>query len=98
MNEPESRRDWMLSEFSKAADQSSKHKNFKFWQAGNHATELYSEKFIWDKINYIHRNPVDEGFVTNDFDWRYSSASNYHEKESVLPEIYCLPQRLQTIN
>lgn len=98
MTEPESRRDWMLRAFSKAADESRKHKNFKFWHAGNHAIELYSEKFIWDKMNYIHRNPVDEGFVNNDFEWKYSSASNYHEKESVLPEIYCLPQRLQTIN
>lgn len=97
LNEPESRREWMLSEFSKAADGSSKHKTFKFWQVGNHAIELYTEKFIWDKINYIHNNPVAEGFVSNDFEWRYSSASNYHDRESILPEVYCLPLRLQTI-
>lgn len=97
LNEPESRREWMLSKFSKAADGSSKHKNFKFWQVGNHAIELYTEKFIWDKINYIHNNPVTEGFVSNDFEWRYSSASNYHDRESILPEVYCLPLRLQTI-
>lgn len=96
MNEPESRREWMLNEFSKAADKSRKHKSFKFWQTGNHAIELFNEKFMWDKINYIHNNPVAEGFVLNDFEWMYSSASNYHEKESILPEVYCIPRQLET--
>jgi len=96
-NEAESRREWMLDEFSNAAKESSKHKNFKFWQVGNHAIELFSEKFTWEKINYIHQNPVEEGFVTNDFEWKYSSASNYQGMDSVLTEIYCLPQRLITI-
>lgn len=97
VNEPESRREWMLKEFSKAADSSLKHKNYKFWQEGNHAIELFSEKFTWDKINYIHRNPVEAGFVNHGSEWKYSSASNYHEKESILSEVYCLPIMLQTI-
>jgi REP element-mobilizing transposase RayT len=97
INKPESRREWMLNEFSKAANESTKHKSFKFWQTGNHAIELFNEKFIWDKINYIHNNPVEEGYVSNDFEWIYSSANNYHEKESILPEVYCIPLRLQTI-
>jgi REP element-mobilizing transposase RayT len=97
INKPESRREWMLNEFSKAANESTKHKSFKFWQTGNHAIELFNEKFIWDKINYIHNNPVEEGYVSNDLEWIYSSANNYHEKESILPEVYCIPLRLQTI-
>jgi REP element-mobilizing transposase RayT len=97
LNEPESRREWMLKEFTKAADNSPKHKNYKFWQEGNHAIELYNEKFTWDKINYIHMNPVEEGFVNHESEWKYSSASNYHGKESILPEVYCIPARLQTI-
>ena len=93
-NEPESRREWMLSEFAKAANESSKHKHYKFWKGGNHAIELYNEKFTWTKINYIHNNPVEEGFVDKPEDWRYSSASNYHDLESILPEVNCLPGRL----
>lgn len=42
-------------------------------------------------------NPVEEGFVNHESEWKYSSASNYHEKESILPEVYCIPARLQTI-
>jgi putative transposase len=83
-NEAESRREWMLSHFSKAAQESEKHKNFKFWQAGNHAIEVYSHNFVWDKINYIHNNPVRAGYVKEAFHWVYSSASNYQDQESLL--------------
>ena len=90
INEPESRREWMLEIFSSKANASSKHKNFKFWQAGNHAIELYNEKFVWDKINYIHQNPVKENYVKNIEDWIYSSATNYLDKFSILKEVHCL--------
>ena len=50
-NEPESRREWMLKLFEEEAKPSKRHSYFKFWQEGNHAIELYSEKFVWDKIN-----------------------------------------------
>lgn len=97
-NEPESRREWMLQEFEKAGWESSKHKCYKFWQAGNHAIELFNERFTWDKINYIHNNPVEEGFVNHAWDWKYSSASNYQDQESLLEEVYCLAPRLQTVS
>jgi putative transposase len=89
--EYESRRDWMLAIF--AASTSKKHKELRFWQEGNHAIELYSEKFVWDKINYIHNNPVRAGFVKKAEDWIYSSATNYYGLESLL-NVNCLPQRL----
>lgn len=95
-NEPESRREWMLKIFENAADESAKHKYFKFWQTGNHAIEVYTEKFVWDKINYIHDNPVRVGFVTHQWDWIYSSATNYQDMESVL-EVEKIAPRLITI-
>ncbi|WP_282161722.1 transposase [Ulvibacterium marinum] len=63
VKEPESRRENLVSIFKNAADNSSKSKAFKFWKTGNHAIELYTEKFLWYKINYIHNNPVVENFV-----------------------------------
>ncbi|MBX3164825.1 MAG: hypothetical protein KF900_10110 [Bacteroidetes bacterium] len=71
-------------------------KNHKFWQEGNHAIELYNEKFVWDKINYIHNNPVEAGYVRKSYEWIYSSASNYYGMESII-EVECLQQRLNTI-
>lgn len=96
-NEPESRREWMLKIFEDEAEQSKKHKTYKFWQVGNHAIEVFTEKFIWDKINYIHENPVRAGLVKQQWDWIYSSASNYPDEESVL-EVLKIPQRLITYN
>ncbi|MEO0573309.1 MAG: transposase [Bacteroidota bacterium] len=97
VNEPESRRENFVSLFKKAADKNSKNKVFKFWKTGNHAIELYAEKFLWDKINYIHNNPVVEKFVAKPEHWLYSSASNYMEGESILPEVLVLPQMMRTI-
>jgi putative transposase len=34
--------------------------------------------------NYIHNNPVEAGLVMQAHEWVYSSASNYHEMESVI--------------
>lgn len=85
--EKESRREWLLAYFEKAANEHSKTKKYKVWQDGNYAIELYNERFTWRKVLYIHRNPVRAGLVTSAEFWKYSSASNYREMESVLPEV-----------
>jgi REP element-mobilizing transposase RayT len=94
--EPESRREWLLNLFAESASSSKKHKNYRFWQEGNHAIELFTEKFVWDKINYIHNNPVEAGFVKEPQEWIYSSATNYYGLESIL-EVECLSPRLITV-
>ena len=45
------------------------------WQPGWHAEALESEKFLAQKTNYIHDNPVRKGFVHSAQDWLHSSAS-----------------------
>lgn len=74
---PESRRDWMLERFQKAKEIHSRNKNFQFWQYGNHAEEVFTPHFLWDKLNYIHLNPVRAGVVEKAHHYSYSSASNY---------------------
>ena len=61
--EPESRREWMLERFKKATETHSRNKNYQFWQYGNHAEEVYSHKFMWSKLDYIHLNPVCSGII-----------------------------------
>ena len=87
----------MLKIFADEAEQSKKHKAYKFWQVGNHAIEVFTEKFVWDKINYIHENPVRAGLVKQQWDWIYSSATNYQDMESVI-EVEKIAQRLITYN
>ncbi|MFM1914857.1 MAG: hypothetical protein RLZZ531_526 [Bacteroidota bacterium] len=97
INKPESRREWMLREFAEAGDKNARNKTYKFWKSGNHAIELFTEKFVWEKINYIHNNPVKEKFVKNPQEWLYSSASNYWFGEGLLQEVQCLTPRLKTV-
>ena len=72
--EPESRREWMLNRFDFEGKKNKKIKNHKFWQDGNHAIEVFSEKVTWQKINYILQNPVVEKFVAKEQDYLFSSA------------------------
>ena len=82
--EPESRREWMLERFKLATESHSRNKNYQFWQYGNHAEEIYSEKFMWTKIDYIHFNPVKAGIVTKPQDYIFSSASNYIDGKGII--------------
>lgn len=76
-SELESRREWMLERFKLATETHSRNKNYQFWQYGNHAEEIFTEQFLWSKLDYIHMNPVRAGIVTKMDDYIYSSASNY---------------------
>jgi len=77
INEAESRREWMLDYFSKACAHLKKEQHYKVWQNGYHAEHIYSNKFIRQKIDYIHNNPVKDKIVTLPEDYYFSSARNY---------------------
>lgn len=83
-NPQESRKEWLLWMFEKAGKERGNVQLYQFWQHHNHPIELWSEKVIKQKIDYIHHNPVKEGFVSNAIDWKYSSARNFQEDHSVL--------------
>ena len=74
---PVSRREWMLERFKKATESHTRNKNYQFWQYGNHAEEIYSDNFMWSKLDYIHMNPVRAGIVEKASHYLYSSAGNY---------------------
>jgi REP element-mobilizing transposase RayT len=94
--EPESRREWMLERFKIAGKENNKIKGHKFWQDGNHAIEVYSESVTWQKINYIHQNPVVEQIVYKEEDYLYSSARNYYNLPSLL-EVHCITPPVLTV-
>ncbi|TDE42101.1 transposase [Flavobacterium rhamnosiphilum] len=81
---PESRKEWMLERFKLAAEKHIRNKNYQFWQYGNHAEEIYSNKFMWSKLDYIHLNPVRAGLVEKASQYIYSSASNYINDSGLL--------------
>lgn len=86
-NSPESRKEWILERFHKATFSHKRNKNYQVWQYGNHAKEIYSEEFLWSKLDYIHLNPVRAGIVFRASDYIYSSASNYVLSNGILEEV-----------
>lgn len=73
----ESRRDWMIPIFKKAGANNPNNTHFQFWIQDNNPLEVYSLKFVLQKIHYIHQNPVRAGFVFNAHEYPYSSAAVY---------------------
>jgi putative transposase len=52
--------------------------SFHFWQDGpGYDRNLYSPRYIWTDIDYIHDNPVRRGLVESPVDWIWSSARAY---------------------
>ncbi|MCX2495063.1 transposase [Pedobacter sp. PF22-3] len=74
----ESRKKWLLSKFEFAGKYLKRIENYKVWQDGYHAVELISRDFTFQKLNYIHQNPVRAGIVSEPEHYIYSSATNYH--------------------
>jgi len=76
-SESESRREWMLNLFEFAAKQHKRNEKYQVWTHENHAELIYSDKFIFQKIDYIHENPVRAGLVEKAEDYVYSSAPKF---------------------
>lgn len=95
-NDTESRKEWMLFMFKRAAIRHKRNTVYQFWTHENHAEIIYSDKFISQKIDYIHNNPVRAKIVKHPEDYLYSSARNYAGLESIL-QIELLTSKWKTI-
>jgi REP element-mobilizing transposase RayT len=82
--EPESRREWLLRYFSEKAEKIRRNKDYKFWQDGIHAIEIFSSGFFREKLDYIHNNPVEDLIVEKPEEYLFSSARNYAGLENYL--------------
>jgi REP element-mobilizing transposase RayT len=91
----ESRKLWLLYMFKRAAIRHKRNSEYQFWTHENHAEHIYSNKFMMQKLTYIHNNPVVAKVVNNPEEYLYSSARNYAEMDSVL-EIKLLPIQWKT--
>ncbi len=83
-NPQESRKEWLLWMFERAGNKNATTNKYQFWQHHNKPIELWSENVIKQKIDYIHNNPVEAGFVTDPVDWKYSSARNFQGDDTIL--------------
>lgn len=95
-NETESRRDWLLQMFQESCEHLKRDQTYKVWQNGYHAEYIESEKFTFQKLNYIHNNPVVDKIVEHPWEYIFSSAQNYADKEGVV-KVSCLNRQLTTV-
>lgn len=95
INEPDSRSEWLLDYFSYSANRLKRNKNYKFWQDGNQAKIIYSNSFFYEKLTYIHMNPVKKMIVEKPEQYLFSSARNYAELDSLL-DIVLETQKLRS--
>jgi len=82
--QPESRRIWLLNLFTYHAKYNTNNTSYQVWIQDNHPIELISPKWINQKINYIHNNPVRANTVRQPSDYIYSSAANYIGQKGIL--------------
>ena len=80
----ESRKEWLLWVFKQAGRKNSNVTSGHFWQQNNKPIEVWSNKVIQQKIDYIHSNPVKSGFVAEPQHWKYSSAKNFANEIGVI--------------
>jgi len=92
IQEPESRREWILKYLENSGKFLKRIEKYKFWQDGNHAEVIFSPKFFYQKLHYIHQNPVHDMIVMNPEDYLFSSARNYAEMDSLLDIVLETPQ------
>ncbi|MBC8486066.1 MAG: transposase [Bacteroidetes bacterium] len=76
-NSLESRKEWLLKAFEEEGKKNSNNTMFQFWQQDNHPIELINNKMIDQKLEYLHNNPVEAGFVENPEDYIFTSARDY---------------------
>jgi REP element-mobilizing transposase RayT len=80
----ESRREWLLSQFHEHCKHLKRKQQYKIWQDGSHAKIIYTPRFFYEKLNYIHNNPVEDMIVQNAEDYLFSSARNYADLNYLL--------------
>ncbi|MCI0330889.1 MAG: transposase [candidate division Zixibacteria bacterium] len=51
---------------------------YKVFQEDTFVYNIFSERKLEEKLDYIHRNPVEAGLAKEEKDWPYSSWRNYH--------------------
>jgi putative transposase len=79
---------WMME---RAGKKNSQNIDFQLWRQDNHPIELYDNKILNQKLDYIHNNPVAAGFVEKPEDYLYSSARDYAGMPGMIDVILVSP-------
>ncbi len=84
----ESRREWMIWLMEKAGMKNSNNNEWQLWQQHNKPIEILNIEMFYQKMNYIHKNPVEAGFVEHEEDYLYSSARDFFNRKGLIELSY----------
>ena len=86
-NQQESWKDLLLWCFEKAGTSNVNNERYQFWQQHSHPIELNTNEKLFQRLNYVHQNPVEAGIVLSAEDYFYSSAMNYAGRPEKLIDV-----------
>jgi putative transposase len=84
----ESRREWIVWLMERAGMRNSNNNEWQLWQQHNKPIEIVNNDMFYQKLNYIHKNPVEAGFVENEEDYLFSSARDFYNKKGLIDLSY----------
>lgn len=73
----ESRREWILNVMEQTGWANSNNIDWQCWQQNSHPIVLLDRAMFFQKLEYIHTNPVKAGFVDRPECYVYSSARDF---------------------
>ena len=84
----ESRKEWMVWMMERAGKKNGNNVAWQFWQQHNKPLEIFNSEMFYQKLNYIHNNPVEAGFVEKAEAYIYSSAGDFYGKKGLIELAY----------
>src|SRR5204863_9195609 len=58
---------------------------YQVWQEGSQPKQIQNDDMMRQKLEYMHNNPVQRGYVDEPVHWRHSSARNYAGQPGLFP-------------
>lgn len=80
-NPQESRKEWIVWMMKRAGRKNRNNNDWQLWQQHNQPIELSSNEMLDQRLNYLHNNPVEAGFVDHP---KYCSATDYVGRKGLL--------------
>ncbi len=84
-------RDWLLETLRWHCPEYRDNCDYRVWQEGFHPKAILSDAIMQQKLEYLHNNPIERGFVARPEHWRYSSAHEWRPES--IPLLRCDPWR-----
>lgn len=87
-NVGESRKEWLIEMMKQAGLDNNNNNDWQLWQQHNQPIELKNPEIFHQKLQYIHDNPVEAGFVEKEEDYLYSSARDFNGRKGLIELSY----------